>query len=335
MNRTLILLLVVAGLGAIVYFNLEDQDKPISSVVGADRDFAVPRDQIYKIFIANRNGSTSTIERKGDSNSWTYNGEYRARPDAVDNLLLAVEKIRMRFKPTDAAKPNLIKSLATQGLKVEIYGKGGENLKTYYLGGATNDELGTYVIMEGSEQPYVADIPAWQGNILFRYNLAGDDWRDRSVFHSKASDIAEVSIEYPKQQGKSFRLNVNNGDPEVTPFYPLSSTIDKPLRPGAVEAYLDKFSRVDAASFNNLNRDREAISQQVPFAIVSVKENDGTAYSIKLFPMNVDDAYDPKTGTTTVIDETTAFYALTENNDFMITQNVVLRKILWGYEFFY
>jgi hypothetical protein len=334
MNRTLVLLLVVVLLGAGAYFFIgKNQGKPISSVVGADREFAVPRADIQKIFIADRSGHKTTLTRADQG--WIYNGAYKARPDAVENLLLAIENVRMRSKPTQSMVPNMIESLSTNGLKVEIYGKNDELIKAYYLGGATNDELGTYIILEGAEQPYVADIPNWQGNIRFRYNLTDDDWRDRTVFASKAADIATVSIEYPKQQAQSFRLDVTGAEPVVTPFYELSSTINKAVKPGKVEAFLDNFSSIIAVGFNNLNREREKIVQQVPFAIITLKEKNGKTYSVTLFPQDVNTLLDPKTGVSTTVSETTGFFALTQDNDFMVMQNVVLRRILWGYEFFF
>ncbi|MCB9291126.1 MAG: hypothetical protein H6560_27725 [Lewinellaceae bacterium] len=49
----------------------------------------------------------------------------------------------------------MVESLATEGMKVELYDKDGGLLKAYYVGGSTSDERGTYMIMEGAEQPYV------------------------------------------------------------------------------------------------------------------------------------------------------------------------------------
>lgn len=334
MNRTLILLLVVVTLGAGAYFFIgSDQGKPSGTVVGADRNFSVPRDDVHKIFIADRTGNKTTLTRNG--NSWIYNGKDKARPDAIESLLVAIENLRMRSKPTESMVPHMIESLSSNGLKVEIYGENDRLIKSYYLGGATNDELGTYIILENAEQPYIADIPDWKGNIRFRYSLIGDEWRDRTVFGSKIDDIAEISIEYPKQQAESFRLDMTGSEPQIKPFYELSSTIDQAVAPARVETFLGNFRSIIAVGYNNLNRDREAIIQQVPFAIINLKEKNGETYSVTLYPQDRGQMYDPKTGVTKTVEETTGFYALTQDNDFMIMQNVVLRNILWGYEFFF
>jgi len=333
MNRTLILLVAVVILGAGAYFLMsEEKQGTVSSVVGADREFSVPREDVYKVFLGDRNGNRTTLTRT--SSGWVYNDEYPARPDAVENLLTAVDKIRMRFKPADAAIPNMIDGLATQGIKVEIYGKDNELLKTYYIGGATNDERGTHIILDGAEQPYVAEIPGWEGNLRFRYNLIGDDWRDRTIFRLNPENITSVSVEYPKQQNKSFRIDYDEA-PKVEPFYPLTPRIQKPLQPSRVQAYRNNFEKIIASGFNNLNRERDEITQQIPFAIITVDTKNEDTQSLQLFPIFGKPFVDPKTGTTTQPTEVTGYYGLTHANDFMILQNPMVSKILWAYDFFY
>lgn len=334
MNRTLILLIAVVVLGLGAFFALREQPQgPASSMVGADRDFAVDTNTVYKIFLADRNGGTTTLERAEDG--WIYNGEYPARPDAMDNLLQAIHTVQMKFKPTNAAVPYMVKNLSTEGIKVELYGKQNDLLKTYYIGGATNDERGTYIIMEGAEQPYVASLPNWEGNIRFRYNLSGDDWRDRTIFGSQVEEIASVSVEYPKQQNKSFRLQVDEIDYEVTPYYPLTPVINRPLKTGMVERFLNGFSNIQAVNYANRQTGRDSIEQLVPFVVIKLTEKDGDEYSLKLFPRYKEALMDPKTGVVTAPQEVESYFGLLGTNDFMTVQDGVIRKVLWSYEFFF
>lgn len=333
MNRTLILFLSLIILGTGAYFLLgDDKDGPVTSVVGADRDFSVDREEVYKVFIADRNGNRTTLTRTPEG--WRYNEKYVAREDAIENLLTVIDRIRMRFKPTEAALPNMIETLATQGIKVEIYGKNDDLLKSYYIGGATNDERGTYIILEGAEQPYVAEIPSWEGNLRFRYNLTGDDWRDRTVFRLQPSDITQISVEYPKQQNKSFKIDYT-GEPSLEPFYPLTPKIQSALRPGTLDAYRNNFEKIISSGYNNLNSKRDEITQQIPFATISVTTKSGEIQSLQLFPIYNDPFVDPKTGVTIQPTEVSAYNGLTHRDDFMILQNPMVSKILWAYDFFY
>lgn len=334
MNRTVLLSLIVVVLGAGAWWAVRTGNNgEITSVVGADREFAVPKDQVYKVFIADRKGNKSTLTRT--PKGWMYNEKYKARPDAINNLLDAIDQVQMQFKPTEAAVPHMVNSLATNGLKVEIYGKDNNLLKAYYIGGATNDEMGTYIILEGANQPYVAELSAWKGNIRFRYNLTGDDWRDRTVFDQKYDEIASVSLEYPAIQDKSFVIKYNGDAGAVTPFYPFTPPIQRPIRKASMDAYRGNFEKIIAASFNNKHNDKATVSKQVPFAIITVEEKSGERQSLKLYPIYPETYTDPKTGTTIQPEEITGYYAVTEAGDFMMMQNQIVEKILWGYDYFF
>ncbi len=333
MNRTLLLLFAVIILGSGAYYmSTQEKQGPVTSVVGADRDFAVDREMVYKVFIADRHGTRTTLERKADH--WMFNDEHIARPDAIENLLNTINNIRMRFKPTEAAVPHMVETLATQGLKVEIYGKEDELLKSYYIGGATNDERGTYIILEGAEQPYVAEIPGWEGNLRYRFNMRGDDWRDKTILKATAEEIASVSVEYPKQQNSSFRLSVEN-EMSVKPYYPLTPVIRAPLQEGRVDAFIHNFEALVASSFNNYNEDFDQIVAQVPFAVITVTKKDGSTKSLNLFPIYPEANVDIKTGTQLDPAAVYSYHGQTQDNDLMVVYNEMIKKVLWSYEFFY
>ncbi|MEZ4985465.1 MAG: hypothetical protein R2795_10575 [Saprospiraceae bacterium] len=334
MKRTLWMLLAVLLLGGGAWWMTQMQEDKATSLAGADRAFAVPREQVFKVFLADRNGNKTTLTREKDG--WRYNGKHKARPDAIENLLSAIDQVQMRFKPSDAAVPNMVKTLASHGIKVEIYGKNDDLLKAYYIGGGTSDERGTHIIIEGAEQPYVAELPNWEGNIRFRYSLIGDDWRDRTLFGCPYEKVALVSVEYPKQQDKSFVVDFrSNSAGEVVPFYPLSPRKQAPLKPGSLDAFRGNFESVIAAGFNNENREKTAILQQVPFAVITLEDTDQQRVSVTLFPIYPKPFTDPKTGVTIQPEEVTSYYAYTQDDDFMIVQDQVIGKVLWAYDFFF
>lgn len=333
MNRTLILLFAVIILGSGAYYlTTQKEEGPVTTVVGSDREFSVDRELVHKIFIADRNGNRTTLERGAEG--WIYDKKHPVRPDAIEILLQTIDQIRMRFKPTEAAVPHMVETLATQGLKVEIYGKENELLKSYYIGGATNDERGTYIILDGAEQPYVADVPSWEGNLRFRYNMRGDDWRDRTVLKAKAEEIVSASVEYPKQQNSSFRL-IAGDEMEVKPYYPLTPQIQAPVQAGRVDAFIHNFASLVASSFDNFNDDFESITSQVPFAVITVEKKDGSVQSLQLFPIYPETGIDAKTGTVLEPTDVYSYHGLTQDNDLMIMQNQMIKKVLWAYDHFY
>lgn len=322
MKRTILFLIIFLILGSFTTWYVLSKPDEKTSLAGADRRFKVENtEEIYKIFIADRDGAKTTLERK--DGFWLYNGKYTARPNAIDNVLDAIRRVEIQYKPPTAAVKNMITSLATEGIKVEIYNKKNQLLKSYYIGGATADELGTYMIMDGAEQPYVASIPGWVGNLRFRFNLTGDDWRDKTVFGEKTENIESVSIEYPKNRNKSFRLAREGNSYKITPFYDVTPPIKRPYKEGSVERYLEGFRSLGAEAFENENPKRDSIRQLVPFSTITLKTTEGKEKVVKLFPLF------------STSDQVERYLADVSTGDFMLVQHLVFGKILWGYDFFF
>ncbi|MFK7934267.1 MAG: DUF4340 domain-containing protein [Saprospiraceae bacterium] len=339
MRNTIILLVLFLLLGGGTYWFLtQNQDKTPTSMVGQDRLFKVKDvENITKIFIADRAGNTTTLTRK-NAEDWIYADKYPARPGAIRNLLDAVQKIEMKYKPAEAAVKGMVADLATNGIKVEIYKKGTQPVKTYYIGGSTSDERGTYGIMEGSDQPYVVNIPSWEGNIRFRYSLLGDDWRDRAVFAEEVEDIQTVSVEYPLQKNKSFKLErTGKYDFKVEPFYELTTPINREVNQGKVEAYLTGFKNIGAEDFKNEVPIQDSIRQLQPFVIISLTNKNAETRSARFFPILQDyhlydednNAYYDKKK---IVER---YHVDVSNGDFMMVQNLVFQKLFWQYPNFF
>ncbi len=159
---------------------------------------------VTKIFLADKQGRTITIERQAD-NSWQVNGKYRARKDLFNNLIDVMKRITVRNAVPKTEVEIVKKQLSATAVKVEIYSKEGK-IKCYYLGGATMDGVGTYVLMENDNTPYVTEIPGFQGYLLPRYSTIEASWRDRELFRYSPEDVAQVQIDYAGRPELSFKL---------------------------------------------------------------------------------------------------------------------------------
>ncbi len=335
--RTTILSVIFIIVGAVSYW-LFNSTKEEGTLVGADRDFSVENvATIHKIFLANRaDNSTTLLERKGIE--WIYNGKHRARPNAIENLLGAISKVQMKYKPPEAAVPNMLQDLATRGIKVELYDQQDELLKVYYIGGGTQDERGTYIMMEDAEQPYVAHLPSWEGNIRFRFNLKGDEWRDRSLFYQKRSEIKSLSVSYPKQREQSFKIERSAGDNyAIKPFYDLQKEQEGLIQADAVKDYLDRFSSIGAEAFRNDYSKQDSVKNTLPFAQFYLELSDGQQHQVSLFPIFPNNlTYDAKLNEyrlgSTAIER---YFVDVNGEDFFIAQHRVLEDVLWGYGFFF
>lgn len=339
MTRTTWLLLSFFILGVIAiaytYFNREDA---LMRGLKAERNFAVKDvSRLRKIFIAQRDGETTLLEKKGSL--WLYNGQHKARPNAIENLLDAIQRVEIDHIPAKAAIKNIVRNLAGEGIKVELYESGDKPIKTYYIGSGTQDERGVYMIIEGFDQPFVCHIPGWEGNLRYRYNLRGDDWRDKTVFAEDPDNIQKVSIEYPKQKNRSFKLERKGNSFDIQPFYEITPRFRLPYREGSAEAFLIGFESLVAEAFENETPAKDSVRQIVPFSIITLTNKQGKTTQAKLFPIFPEAVVstDPKTGQWIGADGATVerYFVDHSSGDFMLIQDRVFRKVLRGYEFFF
>lgn len=329
-RRTLLLAILFVALGAGAWYAWDKRKNQSGTRNSPDMQFAVTNtEDIGKIFIADRAGRTATLVRK--DGYWEYNGRYRARKSGMDILLETIKKINVLNIPPKLAEPAMIKDIAADGIKVEIYDKSGDRMKSYYIGSVTQDEHGTIFIMDGAENPYICHIPGFVGTVRVRYMLGDDAWRDRTVFEEKPEEIQSITVEYPKSKSESFRLEKQaEGEYSVTPFYSTTTRFNTELRKGSVESYLLQFERRGAEAFETDNPERDSISSLIPFAVISLKKTDGTEKFVRFWPY--------ETGFSELQGGEFVERYLTDVNKgeaFLLTQHRVFAPLFRGYSFFY
>lgn len=328
MNKNRILLLIFVLLGCATTWYLLTRDSGEVSTLGWDRKFKVENpDDIGKIFISKRTGETNTFTRSAEG--WLVNGRHKASTNAMENLLEAISHVELKFVPPVKATTNIVNEIAARGIKVEVYDRRDKLIKAYYVGGVTPDARGTFMIMENSEQPMAVEIPMMEGQIRTRYELSGDAWRDRHVFaYPNPDDIQAVSIEYPTQRNKSFKLNRNGSQFEVAPFYSNVQALQRPVSPANVEAFLYNFKGLMAEAFENQYARKDSVRQTIPFAVVTVTGKDSGERRAVFYPTY---KVDTNTGerTNNFVER---YFADLSTGDWMLTQDIVFQKIFWPYE---
>lgn len=197
-------------------------------------DFAV-RDtaSITRIFLADKNNNEVLLART--PSGWTVGGK-PAQQAKINSFLVTLAELEVKSPVPSKARNNVIKRMAVIGKKIEVYQMvprikifnlvkwfpREKNTKTYYVGDVTQDNLGTFMLMEGADEPFVIHIPNFRGFVSARYSPLDQDWRDYTVFKARPSDIASIELEFPGKPEESFRLNVG-ADNSVS----LEATVDR------------------------------------------------------------------------------------------------------------
>lgn len=338
MKNTYLYLAILIILGVAAYF-IVNNNKDASTITGSDSDFAIEDiDRIHKIFLADKQGNAATLIK--ENGEWQYlnpeGKKYDVRPAALELLLETVQKVEVRYVVLEAAMKVAVNNLSTNGKKIEFYDKDGKRFKTYYVGGPSGDQQGTYMVMENSNQPYVTHLKFWEGFLTDRYELKEKNWRDKTVLGFKNEEIKSIQIDYTLQQSNSFLLKqVSEGKFEVEPLYPSTKKIPTEVLHQKALSYLYNYEHLVAEAFENKNPNLASVLEKVPFATVKVTTNAGLVKTVKFIPVIEQVEIDETTEASSRPAVQRYFAFVNGNEDVYLVQGLLFNKIFWGYDFFF
>lgn len=327
MKRTWIIAIVFLGLIIAAFFLLKGEKGSTASFDTYEGNFAIEDPgSIGRIFIASRTGSIVDLKRQKDK--WVINDKYPVRKSNIELMLQTLRRVSIKYIPAKAANQNIAKEMAVHGIKVEVYDLQGEKLKSYYVGGSTSDERGTYMLMDGASQPFVVEIPGMDGSIRARFEIPETAWRDRHFLEINANDIKEVKVEYPRDKNSSFVLERAGKNYEVEPLY--ESTIRKKGEPikSRADVFLKAISNAACESFENQYPDKDSIRSLLPWSVYAIRLENGDSIGLTLYPSG------PLMASNFNDEPVHRFFVDCSCGDFMLAQYGVLRELLRGYEHF-
>lgn len=282
-NRTLLfLLLALTGITFIFFFQ-----KNNSTLKKELSDFAVKdTSAITKIFLADRNGNTVTLEKK-DNNVWILNGKYEPRPDLLQLFIETVYKLEVKARVANAAYNNVVKALSATGIKCEIFLHNRKDpYKVYYVGGQTENSEGTFMILENSSVPFITEVAGFQGYLTPRYSVDVDAWRNTMLFSTSPADIRSVSVLYSNYPDKSFSIKLSDNryiiESEQSKVYQNTDSV-------ALENYLRLYQKVYFESFpkNVKPQTLDSLLRLKPPISIRLTLKNNTTKSVDLFPMPI------------------------------------------------
>ena len=298
---------------SIVFINiLIDYNQKIK--LDNEKKFSVSEiEKIDKIFLSDRKGNNITLLK--DNNIWTVNNKYNVRDDAISTLRSTIKKISIQRPVPETGYNNVIKQLATTGVKVEIYYN--KKIKTYTVGGSTSNHLGTYMLMDKAENPYIVHIAGFNGFLSPRYGIQGyeldiNNWRDNTVFKIETEIINEISLIDLQENNNSFTIktkplsliDLHNND--------IKYDLDKVIE------YLNNFSQLNSENFKGNNIDIT---------------NEKLIYKLKINYDDKEDILEAYTFSKTNNNSNNSkpnverMYARLNNEEFLLIQNYVFNKV--------
>jgi hypothetical protein len=191
-NKILIIVLVLLiGMVAWFYYSQSNSTLKDTLKIFTVEDTAA----VDKLFFADKNGNTSTLTRKS-ATVWMVNDTFLARADAVKTVLETLKKMKVRYPVAKSMEQTVLKELSGPSQrKVEVYSNG-ELIKTIYMANESMDKKGTYMLLEGDDQPYEVHVPGHNGFLQTRFIVNSKSWRDPSIFSYDYRDIRNVVLKY-------------------------------------------------------------------------------------------------------------------------------------------
>lgn len=225
------------------------------------RDFSINNiDQIDYIEIENKTPKIVSLSKK--NKKWELENGFPVREEAISYLLETIRDMQIKRPVALKEKENIIKRMSTQRTKVSIFSNG-ENIKTIYIGGNTQDQLGTYMILDKSSEPYVLSVPGFNGYLSSRFSCEKNTWKEKIIFNLNKDEIKKIEINY-RDTMNSFKIHSNDS---------ISSQ------------YFSNFKKVSCEKFlkNNKDFNVEEIKKREPIFHINIDMSNGEKIKLKGF----------------------------------------------------
>jgi hypothetical protein len=331
----LILLLVAAGLFLTNSYSTLRKDVSDFSI----QDTA----SITKIFLADKNNNEVTLERN-PAGGWQVDGKYIAQEAKMSSFLKTLKDLEVRAPVPLAARNNVITRMAVIAKKIEIYQVAPRiNLfnkiklfphekltKVYYIGDVTQDNQGTYMLMEGEEEPYIVYIPGFRGFVSTRYSALKADWRDFTVFHTPINQIKAIKVEFPGNPAEGYEFEVKDNQNII-----LRSLMDNRV----LESYdtiraLNFLTGFEDIRFESLlahlleKEYIDSVSASVPKTVITLTDRAGAVNQVKIFEKkSFAPTYSEDGATLEPLDMDRAYALVNDGEDFVLIQYYVFGRV--------
>lgn len=260
MKKTLLYLVILLVLGFSVYYFLIRPGGP--NYRQSEAGFTIKDTaSIGKIFLVSSDGASVLVERT--DSAWMVNKQYKAMPSTLRLLLTTFTQQAALYPVTQNALDNVVKIMATEHVKVEVYNRQGEKITSFYVGGTAVNNTGTNMLMEGAETPYVVHITSFNGALTPRYSTNILDWRDRTIFNLPADEIKRVAMTYHDKPINSFEI-IRVGDSlQINADPQVAKHLDAPNYRRA-RVFLKYFTNVNCEGYLNGFPDNDTTIKTAP-----------------------------------------------------------------------
>ena len=287
--------LAILAILSIIYkkggFNKQMDSKTLSEAF-AIKDTAL----VTKIFMADMFGNRVLLAKTLDG--WMVDDEKPAAIQKINDLLMTMASICVAQPIAKNAQNSIIQLLTVTSTKVEIYETmplfklfghpffAKERLsKTYYLGDATQNSLGSYASVEGFPDPYIVYKPGFRGYVTPQFSPKPIDWYSQRIFATKLTQIQNASFIDMEESKNSF--SVTKAGPRTFTLYDNRKNeicdYDTTLLINMLSGFRDRTYEMFLQNMSSTSRD--SIIQVGFCKSISITDVNNNTTTLYLYPM--------------------------------------------------
>jgi len=334
MKKSGILFIVLLLLSSGGYFLVINDRKEENGNLTSDRGFNVKSmDDVQKIVIKHVKLQPLVFTRQGKQ--WLLNGKYSVDDAVFINVEKVLTGMKMLYIPSKATTSTILESIKKNGIQLDVYEGGNQPSRIISIGTDTQKGDGTFMILGGTDQPYVMHLPGLAGGLRSRFEQPLENFRDKYLFKDQINHIDYIKVEYPKQNSSSFIIE---NKAEKATIRPLIENITEPALSAnhqLITAYLSGFESLGAEKLINQYPAKDSVIAKIPNCIIELKRRDGIIKHFKFFDY---DDIETVTGNSRSPEEIRGqnhLLVYTNEKDFYTVQNRVFGDIFRGYQEFF
>lgn len=257
---------------------------------------------ITKVFIADMTGEHVLLSKR--DNTWYVQDTIPAMPSKINDLLSTICNITLQQVVAKTAQSNIIKGLAVNSVKVEIYQTAPKFtvfgmkffnkerlVKTYYMGSATMDNVGNFAILDGFDEPCIVHIPGFRGFLTPTYSFKEIDWYNCDLFTTKITRIKTLEVKDYEHPEESFIVEKSGAR-----FFNLYNAQHQQIADYDTVKLLDMLAEYRDKNYEKLitgisKSGRDSIFRYNRFKTITLTDVEGKKTTLDLYRKLTPDAY--------------------------------------------
>jgi hypothetical protein len=343
-RSTLLLIIVLAAL-TLAALILRNQKQ------GSDNfftEFAVSdTSNITSITLTDRDDRQVTLERVS-SGQWKLNHRWDANQMVVESLLKTLYDIEVKGLVPKSGYNTAVSNLSAKNTFIQIYQRVPlisirslklfpriKMTKAYYVGGPTQDYLGTYMKPEKSDKVYITYVPGQNAFLSLRYSTTESDWRDHTIIALTIQQIKSIEVEVPGRPDESYHIE-KTGDRTFRMYQYDDKPVTIPLDTNRVLEFMASFRNIKYEGLiNDIEKQRkDSILHSIPMQTITVTSVKGEKQTMTTFRRKSPYPVDEITQKELKWDQDRLYVVINNGNDLTLCQFYVFDEILKPFTWF-